>query len=108
MSTLIWIQVEQCIRQPYLFQFSDSIFSSMSTVSYQDEPAQEDMKSHVKLENTYQLSAQKKFPDSAVESIIRDVLEGYLVDQPYEPEICRQMTKTLSEVYIHISTTCIV
>jgi len=56
------------------------------------------MKSNVKFENTYQLTATKKFPDSAVKNIIRDVLESYLVDQKYEPEICRQMTKTLSEV----------
>ena len=70
----------------------------MSTVSYQDEPAHEDIKSHVKFENTYQLTAQRKFPDSAVQNIIRDVLESYLIDQTYEPDICRQMTKTLSEV----------
>lgn len=74
------------------------VHRSMSTVSYQDEPAHEDVKSHVKFENTFQLTAQKKFPDSAVQNIIRDVLESYLVDQPYEPDICRQMTKTLSEV----------
>lgn len=58
----------------------------------------DDMKSHVKFENTYKLTAEKRFPEAAVKSIIRDVLEGYLVDQKYEPEICRQMTKTLSEV----------
>jgi len=71
----------------------------MSTVSYQDEPNQDDMRSHnMKVENTYQLTPNRKFPDAQVYGIIRDVLEGYLKVQTYEPEICRQMTKTLSEV----------
>lgn len=70
----------------------------MSTVSYQDEPGHEDSHKSVRYENTFQLSAQKRFPDNAVSSIIKDVLESYLVEQKYEPDICRQMSKTLSEV----------
>ena len=64
----------------------------------EDRGGHEDIKSHVKFENTFQLTATKKFPEAAIKSIIKDVLEGYLVDQTYEPDICRQMTKTLSEV----------
>lgn len=58
------------------------------------------MKTHVKFENTYQLTATKRFPESSVTGILRDVLESYLTDQKYEPEMCRKLSKTLSEVVI--------
>lgn len=73
----------------------------MSTVSYHDEPNHDDSKSNVRYENTYQLSAKKSFPNASIKTILKDVLESYLNDQKYEPDMCRQMSKTLSEVMYH-------
>ena len=74
-------------------------FRSMSTISFMDEPHGEHvMHPPVRMENTFQLQPQRRFPDGQVRNIIRDVLEGYLSEERYEPELCRQMTKTLSEV----------
>ncbi|XP_053394089.1 dynein light chain Tctex-type 5-B-like [Mercenaria mercenaria] len=73
--------------------------SSMSTVSFMDEPGHEDhFRPQVKCENTYQLEPKKKFPAAKVKHIIHDVLESYLAEEKYEPELCRQMSKTISEV----------
>lgn len=73
----------------------------MSTVSFMDEPGHEEhYKPPVKYENTFQLSPGKKFPSAKVRHVIRDVLEGYLSEEKYEPELCRQMSKTISEVGI--------
>lgn len=33
--------------------------------------------------------------------ILKDVLSSYLQEEKYEPELCRQMTKTISEVSVH-------
>lgn len=33
-----------------------------------------------------------------VNHILKDVLTNYLQEELYEPELCRQMTKTISEV----------
>lgn len=52
----------------------------------------------VRYENTYQLEPTKKFPQREVKYILKDVLDGYLAEEKYEPELCKQMTKTLSEV----------
>lgn len=38
------------------------------------------------------------FPVATVSHILKDVLTGYLQEERYEPELCRQMTKTISEV----------
>lgn len=40
----------------------------------------------------------ERFPVGAVEAILRDVLRGYLREQPYEPGTCREMAKTIAEV----------
>lgn len=72
---------------------------SLSTISFMDEPSQDEhVRPPVKMENTYRLEPGKHFPTSHVQGIIKDVLEGYLSEEKYEPELCRQMTKTLSEV----------
>ncbi|XP_013407908.1 tctex1 domain-containing protein 1-B [Lingula anatina] len=73
---------------------------SVSTVSYHDDPGHEDlhMGGHVKMENTYQLAPSTRFPIGSVKGIIRDVLDSYLAEERYSPELCRQMTKTISEV----------
>lgn len=64
-----------------------------------DEPGHDEhFKPPARYENTYQLEPAKKFPYSIVKSIMQDVLDGYLAEEKYEPELCRQMTKTLSEV----------
>ncbi|XP_005332435.2 dynein light chain Tctex-type 5 [Ictidomys tridecemlineatus] len=73
---------------------------SMSTVSYMDEPGQRDEVSRlpVQMENTYQLGPIKHFPVVTVNHILQDVLTDYLQKEEYEPEFCRQITKTISEV----------
>ena len=75
----------------------------MSTISFMDDPANEPMRPAVRLENTYQLNPNRKFPSSQVKHVIRDTLEGYLASEKYEPELCRQMCKTLSEVRQDVS-----
>ena len=67
-------------------------------ISFMDEPSHDDSRPPVRMENTYQLSPNKKFPTAHIKGIIKDVLESYLCEEKYEPELCRQMTKTLSEV----------
>ena len=70
----------------------------MSTISFMDEPREDAERPSVRMENTYQLSPKKRFPSGAVRRVVKEVLEGYLSEEKYEPELCRQMTKTLSEV----------
>ena len=73
----------------------------MSTISFMDDPGTDDIpRPHaVKMENTYKMEPTDKFPESKVKNIMKEVLEGYLAEEKYEPELCRQMTKTLSEVW---------
>ncbi|XP_066228290.1 dynein light chain Tctex-type 5 [Saccopteryx leptura] len=72
----------------------------MSTVSYMDEPSQRDLVSclTVQMENTYQLGPTKHFPVITVNRILKDVLTSYLQEEQYEPELCKQLTKTIAEV----------
>ncbi|XP_019502247.1 PREDICTED: tctex1 domain-containing protein 1 [Hipposideros armiger] len=72
----------------------------VSTVSHMDVPSQRDDTSRltVQVENTYQLGPAKHFPVVTVNHILKDVLTNYLQEEQYEPELCRQMTKTISEV----------
>ncbi|XP_057386448.1 dynein light chain Tctex-type 5 isoform X3 [Balaenoptera acutorostrata] len=81
-----------------------------------DEPSQREDTSHlaVQMENTYQLGVlfyhsvlfktsnfmgpTRNFPVVIVNHILKDVLTNYLQEEKYEPELCRQMTKTISEV----------
>ncbi|XP_006919358.1 tctex1 domain-containing protein 1 [Pteropus alecto] len=72
----------------------------VNTVSYMDEPSLRDDASRltVQMENTYQLGPTKHFPVVIVNHILKDVLTNYLQEELYEPELCRQMTKTISEV----------
>ena len=73
---------------------------SMSTVSFMDEPGHDDSyRPRTRVENTYQMEPKKCFPYGTVKNIIRDVLEGYLAEERYEPELCRQMSKTITEVW---------
>ncbi|KAM4022231.1 dynein light chain Tctex-type 5 [Anomaloglossus baeobatrachus] len=73
---------------------------SMSTVSYIDEPGHHDdiNRPAVQMENTYQLAPARRFPVATVNNILKDVLTSYLQEEKYEAELCRQMTKTISEV----------
>ncbi|KAF7705992.1 dynein light chain Tctex-type 5 [Silurus meridionalis] len=83
-------------REDLTFKTKDSI----STVSYLDEASHHDENPRhaVQMENTYQLGPLKRFPVQAVREILMDVLSSYLQEEKYEPELCRQMTKTISEV----------
>lgn len=40
----------------------------------------------------------KYFPVATVNRILKDVLTAYLQEAKYDPEFCKQMTKTISEV----------
>ncbi|XP_033007750.1 tctex1 domain-containing protein 1 [Lacerta agilis] len=73
---------------------------SISTVSYMDEPGHHDdiLRPGVQMENTYQLGPAKCFPVGTVNNILKDVITSYLQEEKYEAELCRQMTKTISEV----------
>ncbi|XP_030061933.1 dynein light chain Tctex-type 5 [Microcaecilia unicolor] len=69
----------------------------ISTVSYVEEPGHND-DIIVPMENTYQLGPTKRFPVTTVNNILKEVLTSYLQEEKYEAELCRQMTKTISEV----------
>ncbi len=72
---------------------------SMSTISFMDDPGHDiHTKPVVQMENTYQLTPIKRFPQSLVKTIIKDVLDSYLAAETYDPELCKQISKTLSEV----------
>ena len=75
-------------------------FRSISTISYLEEPGQDEnsMRPLVRMENTFQLGPNQRFPDGVVRSILKDVLVQFLEEEKYEPELCREMTKTISEV----------
>ena len=77
---------------------------SMSTVSFMDDPGHDDhYRPTMKYENSYQMAPGKKFPSGKVKNIIKDVLEGYLAEEKYEPELCKQMSKTISEVSFNLN-----
>lgn len=44
------------------------------------------------------MGLNKKFLLVKVKNVIRDVIEGYFVEEKYESELCRQMIKILLEV----------
>ncbi|XP_064626289.1 dynein light chain Tctex-type 5-B-like isoform X2 [Lineus longissimus] len=72
--------------------------SSMSTISFADEPHDDVLRPPIRLENTYQLEPARRLSTLAITNIIRDVFESYLAEEKYEAELCKQMTKTVSEV----------
>ena len=49
-------------------------------------------------ENTYKMEPDTRFPSAAIKTIVQDVLESYLQNESYDSEVCREMTKTVSEV----------
>nr|XP_033773059.1 tctex1 domain-containing protein 1 isoform X4 [Geotrypetes seraphini] len=65
---------------------------AISTVSYSEESGHYDevVQPAVQMENTFQLVA-------TVNNILEEVLTSYLQEERYEAELCRQMTKTISE-----------
>ena len=66
-----------------------------------DEPGHEEhFRPPIRLENTYQMAPIHRFPNLKIQNLIKDSLEAYLSDERYEPELARQMSKTLSEVSI--------
>nr|XP_020661719.1 tctex1 domain-containing protein 1 [Pogona vitticeps]XP_020661720.1 tctex1 domain-containing protein 1 [Pogona vitticeps] len=81
-------------------EFLGKTKDSISTVSYIDEPGHHDdiLRPAIQMENTYQLGPTKCFPVVTVNNILKDVVSSYLQEEKYEAELCRQMTKTISEV----------
>ncbi|XP_039258280.1 dynein light chain Tctex-type 5-B-like [Styela clava] len=77
--------------------------ASVSTVVSRMDPHHLDddilLSKPMQYENTYRMAPKKKFPTSRIEAIISDALTSYLhPDIEYEPEHCRDLTKTISEV----------
>ena len=74
--------------------------SSRSTLEFAHEPGSDQPKRKLRLtyENTYQLEPAKRFQSSKVKTIIQDVLESHLKDEKYDPNSCRQLVKTLTEI----------
>ncbi|ESO91194.1 hypothetical protein LOTGIDRAFT_105383 [Lottia gigantea] len=73
-------------------------FDSISSVSYLDEPQPDEFRPTVRYENSYHMQPAKKVPYGRIKNLMREVLEGYLADERYEPNTCKQMTKTISDV----------
>lgn len=46
----------------------------------------------------------RHFPVATVNRILKDVLTAYLQEAEYDPEFCREMTKTVSEVQCNLSS----
>jgi len=72
---------------------------SMSTISFMAEPVTDpQFRPLQQLENTYRMGPDDKFPTGRVQHIMKDVLDNYLSEERYEPELARQMSKTLTDV----------
>ncbi|XP_036898855.1 dynein light chain Tctex-type 5 [Sturnira hondurensis] len=93
------LKKRESVSSPSRKELPGHIKDSLSTVSHMDEPSQRDGASRltVQVENTYQLGPSKHFPVAIVNHILKDVLTNSLREEQYEPELCRQMTKTISE-----------
>ncbi|XP_074653481.1 dynein light chain Tctex-type 5-B-like [Tubulanus polymorphus] len=72
---------------------------SVSTVSFADEPSSEaGLRSNVRVvENNYRTEPTKKVPNTVATEIIRETMEHYLQNEPYDPEICKQLSKTIAD-----------
>ncbi|EGD72396.1 hypothetical protein PTSG_00416 [Salpingoeca rosetta] len=87
-------------RRSSLFSISRPEIAATSQVDASDVPDQDEgpKRPVTPLENTYQLDPDKKFSESAVTAIIREVLEGQLEEEKYDARATRQMSKTLSTI----------
>ena len=73
-------------------------------MSFADERSHDvQMRAHVNYENTYQMAPSQKFHAGQVESIIQQLLKEYLGHEQYKAELCRQMSKSLSEVIFYVN-----
>ena len=64
-----------------------------------DEHSHEDpSKCVVRLENTFQLGPNRKFLAAAAHNILQEVVDGYLAEEKYDAELCRQMARTIADV----------
>lgn len=81
-----------------LSNFIIMVVRSLGTVSFVD-PSHEDEYGRTveKYENTYQMEPNTRFPVSEINCILQDVLKP-LKDKQYDPEECKTMTKSLSDV----------
>eukprot|EP00043_Microstomoeca_roanoka_P025205 m.7942 g.7942 ORF g.7942 m.7942 type:complete len:165 (+) comp5342_c0_seq1:102-596(+) len=91
---------EELARRSSLFTPSRPEIAATSQIDASDVPDQEDAPKRpiTPLENTYRLDPEKKFSESAVSAIIREVLEGQLEEEKYDARSSRQMAKTLSTI----------
>lgn len=48
-------------------------------------------------QNTYRLEAYKSFNCEVVDKILIDVMQEYLVNVKYQPQVCMQICKRMSE-----------
>lgn len=70
-----------------------SLFSLQSAAQRARERVQQRQ-----LEPTYRMEPQQRFPVKTVEDIIQATLNEHLSDEQYEPTMCKQMAKALSEI----------
>lgn len=54
-------------------------------------------KNEPQLENTFKMEPSKKFPEGSVRNVLKEVLSEALAEVNYEPNACRQLTKTISD-----------
>jgi len=81
-------------------QFNKRRGSVSTTISAADDPSQmvHPVRPLVSYQNSYQLAPARVFPTGQVEHIMSEVINSYLQNETYQPELCRRMTKDLSEV----------
>lgn len=53
--------------------------------------------SEPQFENTFKMKPPQKFPEGSVRNILKEVLTETLAEVNYEPNTCRQLTKSISE-----------
>lgn len=62
--------------------------SGVSTLKAATEP---------QFENTFKMEPTEKFPERSIRNILKEVLSETLAEVNYEPNTCRQLTKTISD-----------
>jgi hypothetical protein len=74
--------------------------SSIGTLSFADGQSRDvSLRPTAHVENTYRLGPSRTFPTGHVELVVKQLLEEYLEHEQYKPDLCRQMSKSLSEVH---------
>ncbi len=68
---------------------------------YHEDPDQETQtffRPQIRIEPTYQLRPKVRFREDTVREVIKEVFDTYLTRGKYQPELCKQLSKTLADV----------